>query len=1303
MDASPMCHLGNHCLRLTHLAFVEKMGIMKANRSHQPVRNTSASVGGGGVTPARILIVQEELTVAHNLKSRLEELGFIASTAASAEEAIRQVAEVQPDLVLMGIELHGKASGFQAGEQLRTCFDIPVVYLIARDGNTAFQDPKSTEAFGYVLQPLEIDELRSAIDRALHRSATENELRESEQRSGAAPDASEPKLVGGLLQQSDQALGQRVEERTVELARVNALLQQEIADRWTAEKRLVERASQLALINEIGTQIIAELDLDRLLDTATHLVQECFGYRHVSVFTIDRERQELVMRTKAGSYVSLFPSDYRLRLGQGIVGWVSRHGEKRLANDVGQDPHYINVFPGQMETRAELAVPIQIHDETIGVLDVQSPHVNAFDENDVMVIETVAGQIAVAMENAELYRSVRQELEQREQAEETLAQRARELRILNTLNHQIGASLSLDQVVMAALKGIDEAMAPDLALLYLKHEHGLRLLGIQPENRGLEGQILQVKGVEECLCGLAAGEAKPIYSSNIHTDPRCSLEVCKRAGMHSFAALPLFQGTSILGVLGLASAGVVDFSERAAFLEALAGEVALGLQNALLYEQVLGHAAELEQEVIERVQAQEALRESEKRFRSVFENTLVGLYRTTPDGQIIMANPALVHMLGYSTVGELAQRNLERGGYAPGYPRTVFKEMVEREGQVAGLESTWIKSDGSTLVVRESTRAIRDQAGRTLYYEGTVEDITERKQAEKALQLHAKRLETLHEVDQVILSGRSPGEIAKATLDHIGRLVSCQRASVHVLDPKTRQATILAVHADGETQLRAGAPMPFEPADSPMEADQQETRVVADILVSVADKDYRPVAMDRILLAEGMRSYASIPLVAQGEMIGILYLGSKSPGAFPSKDLQIAEEVARPLAIGLQQANLRERLERYAESLGETVVQRTRELQTERDRTQAILEAVGESVIVADTEGRVLYTNPATEILTGYSRSEALGQSAHLWLSGDRSAEIYRQIAGFLRHGRTWRGELASQRKDGSQYDAAVSATPLFDPDDGNRLIGSVWVQRDITPLKEAERLKDQFISNVSHELRTPLSIITLTADNLEAFYDRMDPAQHQQMLHSICEQVQVLDDLIGDVLQISRIDSGRISLERRPVDLAQLVRAEAEKHQPLAGEKDQSLRVACTESVVVHANDGQLRQVIRNLLHNAIKYTPKGGEIACECLLQTGQLVFDTREPGKEEDAAGPSTVGRWAVVRVIDTGIGISQENLPRIFERFHRINPESTISGTGLGLAIARDLVELHGGHITVSSTPGKGSVFAVFLPLLEEEGS
>jgi PAS domain S-box-containing protein len=130
----------------------------------------------------------------------------------------------------------------------------------------------------------------------------------------------------------------------------------------------------------------------------------------------------------------------------------------------------------------------------------------------------------------------------------------------------------------------------------------------------------------------------------------------------------------------------------------------------------------------------DGLRNAEAQFRGIFENTQVGVYRTTPDGRILMANPALVRMLGYSSFEELAQRNLEEHGYEPQYSRSAFRDRIEKDGQVVGLESAWVRQDGTTLFVIENARAIRDENGNTLYYEGTAENITERKKAEKALE-----------------------------------------------------------------------------------------------------------------------------------------------------------------------------------------------------------------------------------------------------------------------------------------------------------------------------------------------------------------------------------------------------------------------------------------------------------------------------------------------------------------------------------------------------------------------------------------
>jgi PAS domain S-box-containing protein len=186
----------------------------------------------------------------------------------------------------------------------------------------------------------------------------------------------------------------------------------DITERKRAEEAMKRRATQLALLNEIGSRIAATPDLDSLPDKAVHLAQESFGYHHMALFTLDNEQNELVMRTRAGRFANPFPEDHRLSLGQGMVGWVGLHGETLLANDVDAEPRYVNFFPERMPTRSELSVPIQVGGQIQGVLDVQSPKLNAFDENDVLVIETLADQIAVAIENARLYKDLRDRMEE---------------------------------------------------------------------------------------------------------------------------------------------------------------------------------------------------------------------------------------------------------------------------------------------------------------------------------------------------------------------------------------------------------------------------------------------------------------------------------------------------------------------------------------------------------------------------------------------------------------------------------------------------------------------------------------------------------------------------------------------------------------------------------------------------------------------------------------------------------------------------------------------------------------------------
>ena len=189
--------------------------------------------------------------------------------------------------------------------------------------------------------------------------------------------------------------------------------------RSLAERALKQRVNQLALLNEIGGQIATALDLEALFKQTVELVYENFGYYHVAIFTLNRREKTLQMRAIAGADTSFWPVDYTMPFNLGMIGWVVEHNQTRLANDVSRDPYYYAYFD-QSQTRAELSVPIHVRGGVTGVLDIQSPALHAFDQNDVLVMKTLADQIAVAIETVQLYDALKQELAEREQAEKQL-------------------------------------------------------------------------------------------------------------------------------------------------------------------------------------------------------------------------------------------------------------------------------------------------------------------------------------------------------------------------------------------------------------------------------------------------------------------------------------------------------------------------------------------------------------------------------------------------------------------------------------------------------------------------------------------------------------------------------------------------------------------------------------------------------------------------------------------------------------------------------------------------------------------
>ncbi len=222
---------------------------------------------------------------------------------------------------------------------------------------------------------------------------------------------------GGPLWFQDHIYPVRDEENRVTAV---ATISRNITERKCAEQTLEHRVAQLALLNDIAGKITSVLELEEVFDRVTSLVQTTFRYHHVGIFTLDNDDRELVMRARSGDFAELFPLEHRIKLGAGMVGWVGLHGRTLLANRVEEEPHYVNFYPDVIPTQAELSVPLRMGGEVLGVLDMQSPERDAFDENDVVVMKTLASQIAVAIANAQLYQDAQREIHEREQAEAAL-------------------------------------------------------------------------------------------------------------------------------------------------------------------------------------------------------------------------------------------------------------------------------------------------------------------------------------------------------------------------------------------------------------------------------------------------------------------------------------------------------------------------------------------------------------------------------------------------------------------------------------------------------------------------------------------------------------------------------------------------------------------------------------------------------------------------------------------------------------------------------------------------------------------
>jgi len=346
-------------------------------------------------------------------------------------------------------------------------------------------------------------------------------------------------------------------------------------------------------------------------------------------------------------------------------------------------------------------------------------------------------------------------------------------------------------------------------------------------------------------------------------------------------------------------------------------------------------------------------------------------------------------------------------------------------------------------------------------------------------------------------------------------------------------------------------------------------------------------------------------------------------------------------------------------------------LNEEHDRLATVLDQMTDGVLIADAEGRVQLSNPAARRLFGVRDAE--GRSITEVMRYHQLVEAWRRCQ-----------DTQEMQSESLEVPARRQFLQLIVVPD-RHASGSLLLVQDLTRVRRLETVRRDFISNISHELRTPLASLKALTETLQGGA-LSDEQAGPWFLERISAEVDALTQMAQELLDLSRIESGQVELDLEDLQPRALLEGAAERMRMQAERAELQLRVECAEELpAVRGDHARLEQVLVNLIHNAVKFTPPGGAV-----------VLSANQASAPNGEGEPLPMVRFAVR---DTGIGIPADDLPRIFERFYRVDKSRTGGGTGLGLSIGRHIVEAHQGRIWAESIEGEGSTFYFTIPAVK----
>lgn len=1066
-----------------------------------------------------------------------------------------------------------------------------------------------------------------------------------------------------------------------------------------------ERASQLESLTEAAATLASSLQRNELIASLLDQLEPVIPYDTAALWLRDRDR--LTVAAARG-----FPDTER-RLGLTIAAGDSalfnemiRTGQGIQVGDVRQDPR----FPALEAPRLSwMGMPLISQNEVIGVLALEKWQAHFYTRDHMQVGRTFASQAAVALENARLYEeSIGRATE--------LDERSQRLALLNRFSAALGGLLDEGKIFqLTAQELLDAMIAPRVSVVTFERNNPVWKYDL-PRAKSKLPQKLPDAPIFHRL-----RESLGVFTTDSAGGEPALAPLINflGEGTKSLLVLPLVSGANLRALIFVHQGESIRFSVTEIELaRTLTNQASIALENARLYQSTLLTAerfsllnqasyevgANLDPEQIYMAvhKAAQRLMPVESFVISLLDvetNEIEGVYlmdgnvrepalRMPRDkglsGHVISTGePVLIHdrekaeALGAVRYGK------------PDTPLSILAVPMTISGKTIGMLSAqsyqanvYTEEDLQILSTLANQAAVAIQNGRLFKETQRLAQELEQRVVERTAQLQREQqnTETLLRILTEVSSSLDLDRALNRTLALLNDAVGAEQGTIMLLNAEDNLLHYRAGYGYLSDRVSAegrGFTLKIGEGLAGWVLEHREPALIDDLLVD-------PRWVKTASTSREHRSAIAMPLLVAEDVIGVLMVFHRKPRFFSAELLNLVKAIAGQVAVSINNAHLYELIRDQAERLGSML----RREQEDASRSQAILEAVADGVLVTGPNNRISFLNRSAEQILGLEAGKVIGQALDVF------GGLFGKSAG------PWMQTISTWSESPSSYQQGETFAEQLTLENGlivlvhlapvilqNDFLGTVSIFRDITHEVEVDRLKSEFVATVSHELRTPMTSIRGYVDVLLMGAAGALNENQAHFLKIVKGNTERLNILVNDLLDISRLESGRVTLSPQALDMREV--AEDVIGDVLRRSQEENKLVALSLDApkklpLVLGDAERVRQILANLVDNAYNYTPENGTITVQI---------------------HPLNGGHEVQVDVKDNGVGIALGDQARVFERFYRGEHPLVLAtpGTGLGLSIVKELVEMHKGRIWVQSAgvPGEGSTFSFTLPVYKTQ--